>query len=185
MSKFECTCESATIALILDQIINSNTLELEKELIIVDDGSTDGTRELLKDLEVIGVITKDLLDIEIANKSIPRLCVVGSMHERKALMTDLSDGFIAMPGGFGTMEEFMEVVTWSQLGVHRKPCGLLNVNGYYDFLLNMCDHAVKEGFITTVDRRLIIADPEPQSLIDRLNKFDVPPPSKWMSMAET
>jgi uncharacterized protein (TIGR00730 family) len=135
--------------------------------------------------EVIGIITKDLLDIEIANKAIPRLCVVGSMHERKALMADLSDGFIAMPGGFGTLEEFMEVVTWSQLGVHRKPCGLLNVNGYYDFLLNMCDHAVKEGFITPVDRRLVIADPEPESLIDRLNKFDVPPPSKWLSLAET
>jgi uncharacterized protein (TIGR00730 family) len=135
--------------------------------------------------EVIGIITKDLLDIEVANKAIPRLCVVGSMHERKSLMADLSDGFIALPGGFGTLEEFMEVVTWSQLGVHRKPCGLLNVNGYYDFLLNMCDHAVKEGFITPIDRQLIVADSDPQSLIDRLNKFDVPPPSKWMSMAET
>ncbi len=135
--------------------------------------------------EVIGIITKDLLDIEVANKAIPRLCVVGSMHERKALMADLADGFIAMPGGFGTLEEFMEVVTWSQLGVHRKPCGLLNVNGYYDFLLNMCDHAVKEGFITPVDRQLIVADPEPQSLIERLNKFEVPPPSKWLSMSET
>ena len=135
--------------------------------------------------EVIGIITKDLLDIEVANKAIPRLCVVGSMHERKSLMADLSDGFIAMPGGFGTLEEFMEVVTWSQLGVHRKPCGLLNVNRYYDNLLNMCDHAVQEGFITPIDRKLIVTDPDPQNLIDRLNKFDVPPPSKWMSLAET
>jgi len=135
--------------------------------------------------EVIGIITRDLLDIEVANKAIPRLCVVGSMHERKALMTDLSDGFIALPGGFGTLEEFMEVVTWSQLGVHRKPCGLLNVNNYYDFLLSMCDHAVKEGFISPIDRQLIVSDSDPESLIDRLNKFDVPPPSKWMSMSET
>ena len=135
--------------------------------------------------EVIGIITKDLLDIEVANRAIPRLCVVGSMHERKALMADLSDGFIAMPGGFGTFEEFTEVVTWSQLGVHRKPCGLLNVNNYYDSLLNMCDTAVAEGFVTPIDRKLIVSDSDPRNLIDRLNKFDVPPPSKWLTMAET
>ncbi len=135
--------------------------------------------------EVIGIITKDLFDVEVANKAIPRLCVVNSMHERKSLMADLSDGFIAMPGGFGTLEEFCEVVTWSQLGVHLKPCGLLNINHFYDPLLQMCDHAVQEGFITPVDRQLILSDSDPESLIDRLNTFEVPPPSKWMSMAQT
>ena len=134
--------------------------------------------------EVVGIITKGLFDVEIANKAIPRLCVVGSMHERKALMADLSDGFLALPGGFGTLEEFCEVVTWCQLGIHRKPCGLLNVNNFYDPLLNICDHAVKEGFINNIDRQLILADDNPERLINRLNSFEVPPPSKWLTSAQ-
>jgi uncharacterized protein (TIGR00730 family) len=134
--------------------------------------------------EVVGIITKDLLEVEMVKKSVPRMCVVGSMHERKALMSDLSDGFLALPGGFGTLEEFFEVVTWCQLGIHRKPCGLLNVNQFYDPLLAMCDHAVKEGFISKIDRQLILADEDPETLISRLNSFEVPPPSKWLTTAQ-
>ncbi len=134
--------------------------------------------------EVVGIITKNLLDVEMVNKSVPRMCVVGSMHERKALMSDLSDGFLALPGGFGTLEEFCEVVTWCQLGIHRKPCGLLNVAAFYDPLLAMCDHAVKEGFISKIDRQLILAEEDPEALISRLNNFEVPPPSKWLTTAQ-
>ncbi len=134
--------------------------------------------------EVVGIITKDLLDIELANKAIPRMCVVGSMHERKALMADLSDGFIGLPGGYGTLEEFTEVVTWCQLGIHRKPCGILNVNQFFDPLLNMFDHAMKEGFITKIDRQLILADDDPERLLNRLSSFEVPPPSKWLAPAQ-
>ena len=134
--------------------------------------------------EVVGIITKDLLEVEVANKAIPRLCVVGYMHERKALMADLSDGFLALPGGFGTLEEFCEVVTWCQLGIHRKPCGLLNLDNFFDPLLNMFDHAVKEGFISAIDRRLIIDDYDPMRVIHRLKSFDVPPPSKWLTTAQ-
>ena len=134
--------------------------------------------------EVVGIITKNLLDIELANKAIPRMCVVGSMHERKALMADLSDGFLALPGGYGTLEEFCEVVTWCQLGIHRKPCGLLNINNFFNPLLNMFDHAMAEGFITKVDRQLILSDDDPERLIERLGSFEVPPPSKWLAPAE-
>jgi len=134
--------------------------------------------------EVVGIITKDLFNVEVANKAIPRLCVVGSMHERKALMADLSDGFLALPGGFGTLEEFCEVVTWCQLGIHRKPCGLLNTDHFFDPLLGMFDHAVKEGFISHIDRQLIIDDSDAEHILDRLNTFEVPPPSKWLAPAQ-
>lgn len=134
--------------------------------------------------EVVGIITKDLLEVEMVNKAVPRMCVVGTMHERKALMSDLSDGFLALPGGFGTLEEFCEVVTWCQLGIHRKPCGLLNVDKYFDPLLSMFDRAVNEGFISTIDRKLVLAGDNPESLIDNLNNFEVPPPSKWLSTAQ-
>jgi len=134
--------------------------------------------------EVVGIITKDLFDVEVANKAIPRLCVVASMHERKSLMADLSDGFLALPGGFGTMEEFCEVVTWCQLGIHRKPCGLLNTDHFFDPLLGMFDHAVKEGFISHIDRQLIVDDTDPECILDRLNTFEVPPPSKWLAPAQ-
>jgi len=134
--------------------------------------------------EVVGIITKDLLDVEMVNRTIPRMCVVGTMHERKALMSDLSDGFLALPGGFGTLEEFFEVVTWCQLGIHRKPCGLLNIGQFYDPLLAMCDQAVKEGFISNIDRNLILSDEDPERLINRLNTFEVPPPSKWLTTAQ-
>ncbi|MBT3880148.1 MAG: TIGR00730 family Rossman fold protein, partial [Candidatus Scalindua sp.] len=97
--------------------------------------------------DVIGVIPKGLFAKEVAHTGITELREVGSMHERKALMADLSDGFIALPGGLGTIEEIFEIITWSQLGMHRKPCGLLNVNNYYDKLIGFLDHAVSEQFI--------------------------------------
>jgi uncharacterized protein (TIGR00730 family) len=117
---------------------------------------------------VIGVIPSAMVARELAHRGLPDLRIVASMHERKALMADLSDAFIALPGGFGTFEEFCEVVTWSQLGLHRKPCGLLNVAGYYDSLVALFDRAVADGFIRPENRGIVIADADPGTLIQRL-----------------
>jgi uncharacterized protein (TIGR00730 family) len=117
---------------------------------------------------VIGVIPSALVARELAHRGVPDLRIVASMHERKALMASLSDAFIALPGGFGTFEEFCEVVTWTQLGLHDKPCGLLNVEGYYDPLVALFDRGVIEGFIKPENRRIIVAESGPSALIERL-----------------
>jgi uncharacterized protein (TIGR00730 family) len=129
---------------------------------------------------VIGVMPRALVAKEIAHHGLTELRVVESMHERKALMADLADAFIALPGGYGTWEEFCEVLTWSQLGLQRKPCALLNVNGYYDPLLAMTDRAVDEGFLRDVHRGLLIADTNPTRLLDRLGSYTVPVVAKWI-----
>jgi uncharacterized protein (TIGR00730 family) len=131
--------------------------------------------------EVIGVIPKSLFEKEMAHCGLKQLCVVSSMHERKALMADLSDAFVALPGGLGTFEEFFEVLTWSKLEIHQKPCGILNVDGFFDPLLSLCDHALEQGFITSADRALIIAESDAQKLIDNICAFEVPLPSKSLS----
>jgi hypothetical protein len=119
--------------------------------------------------EVIGVIPRHLEEREIAHRGLTELRVVGSMHERKALMATLSDAFIALPGGIGTLEELIEMLTWAQLGLHAKPCGLLNVAGYYDHLVAFLDGAVREGFLPAANReRLLIVDTDPGALIDAL-----------------
>jgi uncharacterized protein (TIGR00730 family) len=118
---------------------------------------------------VIGVIPQALADRELAHRGLSELRIVGSMHERKALMADLSDAFMALPGGFGTLEEFFEVLTWAQLGIQRKPCGLLNVSGYYDPLLAMADQATHAGFVRDGHRPLLLSDADPMRLLDRLN----------------
>ena len=124
---------------------------------------------------------KALVEKEIGHQGLTELRVVASMHERKALMADLADAFIALPGGFGTWEEFCEVLTWSQLGLQRKACALLNVNGYYDPLLAMADRAVEHGFVRDAHRELLLSDTEPDRLLDRLASYTVPLVDKWIS----
>jgi uncharacterized protein (TIGR00730 family) len=119
-------------------------------------------------VHVIGVIPSAMLALEIAHRGLPDLRIVASMHERKALRASLSDAFIALPGGFGTFEEFCEVVTWTQLGLHQKPCGLLNIAGYYDPLVGLFDRAVTDGFIRAENRQIVLADSDPGALIERL-----------------
>lgn len=121
--------------------------------------------------EVIGVIPASLVAREVAHSGLTELRVVQTMHERKALMNELSDAFIAMPGGFGTLDEFFEILTWSQLGIHGKPSGLLNVAGYYDDLLVMLDHAVSEKLLRPEHRALILADTDAGRLLQRLAAF--------------
>lgn len=132
--------------------------------------------------EVTGVIPERLVEAEVAHTGLDDLRIVGSMHDRKSLMADLSDGFVALPGGFGTFEEFCEVVTWSQLGLHPepKPCGLLDVAGYYGPLVALFDRAVDEGFIRPVHRGLVLAADDPGALLDDLAAWTAPPVTrKW------
>jgi uncharacterized protein (TIGR00730 family) len=129
----------------------------------------------------IGVIPDGLVARELAHQRVSALHVVHSMHERKALMADLSDGFIALPGGFGTLEEFCEAVTWTQLGLHAKPCGLLNVDGFYDALLAFLAHARDEEFLRPTHHQIIVADEDPVRLLDRLAAWQPPDVPRWIT----
>jgi uncharacterized protein (TIGR00730 family) len=131
--------------------------------------------------EVIGVIPHALRRKELAYHQLTHLHVVDTMHERKQLMAELSDGFIAMPGGFGTLEEFSEVITWLQLGIHQKPCGLLNVAGYFDNLIAFMDHAVREGFIKPKYRSNVIVALEANTLLDAFDSFGRARTEDWPS----
>lgn len=122
----------------------------------------------------VGVIPEALVALELAHGGLSELHVVDSMHERKQMMADLADGFIALPGGFGTFEEFCEILTWAQLGIHAKPCGLLNVEGYYDPLLALFDRAAEERFLPPEHRALVIEASEPEELIDRMMTHRMP-----------
>ena len=133
---------------------------------------------------VVGVIPRALLRKEIAYEDLTELHVVDSMHERKALMAERSDGFVAMPGGFGTFEEFCEVLTWSQLGFHHKPVALLNVAGYFDGLLALFDHAVTEGFVRSQHRSLVVAESDPMKLLDRLAAYQPPAVEQWITSSD-
>jgi len=124
--------------------------------------------------EAIGVIPDGLMQREIGHRGVTRLHVVETMHQRKALMADLSDAFIAMPGGYGTLEEFAEIVTWSQLGIQIKPCALLNIEGYWDGLLNFVDHAVNEDFVRRENRDLIVVGATPEEVLDRIQSWRPP-----------
>ncbi len=121
--------------------------------------------------EAVGVIPEFLVDKELAHRGLTELRVVKSMHERKAVMAELADGFMALPGGIGTLEEFFEVLSWAQLGLHEKPCGLLSVRGYYEGIVNFLDHAVAEGFLKPKHRALLIVENTPEQILDRFDEI--------------
>ena len=129
---------------------------------------------------VTGIIPQQLMEKEVAHTGIANLIVVASMHQRKSQMADMSDGFIALPGGIGTLEGFFEILTWSQLGIHAKPSGILNVAGYFDGLTRFLDHAVKEGFLTEEHRGAIIMETEPRRLLERMQAYTPPESEKLM-----
>ena len=135
--------------------------------------------------EAIGVMPQALIDREIGHRALTELRVVDSMHERKALMAELADAFVAVPGGIGTLEELIEVYTWSQLGIHRKACGVLNVRGYYDHLAAQLDHAVHEGFLRPQHRAVLSVASEPAELLDRLAAYEPPAVGKWLELDES
>jgi uncharacterized protein (TIGR00730 family) len=130
--------------------------------------------------EVIGVIPRDLMEKEIAHKRLSDLRVTTSMHERKALMAELSDGFIALPGGIGTFEEMFEIWTWAQLGYHAKPCGMLNTAGFYDGLAAFLDRVVREGFLKAKHRGMMLCENEPETLLRAMRDYAPPVGAKWI-----
>ena len=135
---------------------------------------------------VTGVIPQALVEKEVAHSGLTDLRVVTSMHQRKALMADLSDAFVALPGGWGTLDEMFEVLTWAQLGLHRKPCGLLNVLGYFDRLLAFLDHTVEQGFVRREYGSLLAVSDAPATLLDALRAAHTPPAvEKWIDLAST
>ena len=135
--------------------------------------------------KAIGVIPRMLWDREVGHRSLTELHIVETMHERKAMMASLSDAFVALPGGLGTLEEIFEVWTWAQLGIHRKPLGFLDVLGFYAPLLSSLDRAVDAGFVRAQHRSMAIVDVDPASLLRRLSEYSPPVVAKWISAAET
>ena len=164
---------------------------MRRGLGLVYGGSNVGLMATLADTvlaqggEVVGVIPEPLVAKEVAHRGLTDLRVVHSMHERKALMAELADAFIALPGGFGTLEEFAEIVTWIQLGLHRKPCGLLNAAAYYDGLLAFLNHAAVEGFIHSDYRAIVLTDGEPEALLEKILNVPAPHLRKWIDQDET
>jgi uncharacterized protein (TIGR00730 family) len=140
---------------------------------------------LAEGAEVVGVIPQALVDREIAHPGLTDLRVVGSMHERKALMAELADAFVALPGGLGTLEELFEIATWAMLGLHAKPCGVLNVHGYYDGLTTQLAHAVRERFVRPEHADILLVEPEPAALLDRLAAWRPRRVEKWIDRSET
>ena len=134
--------------------------------------------------EVIGVMPRSLVEREVAHTGLADLRVVGSMHERKALMAELADAFVALPGGIGTFEEIFEVWTWAQLGSHAKPCAFLNVAGFYDPLLGFLDRVVEEGFLRPGHRDMIVVEQNPDELLARLRTYRAPALTKWIDREE-
>jgi uncharacterized protein (TIGR00730 family) len=162
------------------------TVLVEQQLELVYGGSSKGIMGVLADktLElggtVHGVIPRQLVAKEVAHGRLTRQHVVDSMHERKTMMASLADGFIAMPGGFGTLEELIEIVTWAQLRFHDKPCGLLNVRAYFDHLLSYLDHAEAEGFLRRENRRMLLVDAEARGLLRQFERYTAPQVDKWI-----
>ncbi|MED3726364.1 TIGR00730 family Rossman fold protein [Priestia filamentosa] len=134
---------------------------------------------------VIGVMPAFLEEREIAHKNVSELIVVESMHERKAKMAELADGFIALPGGPGTLEEFFEIFTWAQLGLHQKPCGLLNINEYYTPLVSLFNHMTEEQFLQEKYRAMALVDTEPQGLLDQFNTYQPPSVKTYITEAQS
>jgi uncharacterized protein (TIGR00730 family) len=134
---------------------------------------------------VTGVIPQALVDKEVAHPGLTDLRIVKSMHERKSLMANLSDGFIALPGGIGTFEELFEIWTWAQLGSHSKPCALLNVLGFYDRLLEFLDQITEQGFLKTAHREMLLVDEDPKSLLRAMAQYRAPVENKWIEPAAT
>ncbi len=135
--------------------------------------------------KVIGVMPRALVEKEVQHDGLTELLVVDSMHERKLKMADISDGFIAMPGGLGTLEELFEILTWGQLGFHQKPCALLNIEGYYDMLSAFLNHAVDEQFIKAVHSHMLLIEDSPAQILQSMLNYQAPTEDKWITRGDT
>lgn len=165
-------------------------LLVKEDIALVYGGASVGLMGILADEvlkrqgKVFGVMPKSICRKEIAHGELTELFIVDSMHARKQKMYDLSDGFIALPGGIGTLEEFFEILTWSQLGLHKKPCGILNVDGYFDHLLKFMDHMVGEKFLKEKNRNLYLTESDPKLLLQRMTSYLPEPDAKWIDKEE-
>lgn len=159
---------------------------VRRKIEVVYGGASVGTMGVLANTvlaeggHVIGIIPQAIVDREVVHRGLSDLRVVSSMHERKALMAELSDGFIALPGGLGTLNEVFEILTWGQLGLHQKPCGLLNIRDYYRGLIDFLDHAVAERFITDVHRAMLLVEEDPERLLEHFERYQAPAVAKWV-----
>jgi uncharacterized protein (TIGR00730 family) len=164
---------------------------VEQNIRLVYGGAKVGIMGVLADTvlqlggEVVGIIPEALVQKEVAHTGLTQLHVTRSMHERKTLMAELADGFVALPGGIGTLEELFEVWTWAQLGFHHKPCGLLNVEGYYDSLAMFLDHTVVEEFVRQPHRSMLVVESDPRALLERFRKHVPPLVAKWLDVKGT
>ena len=164
---------------------------VDRNIRLVYGGASVGIMGLLADTvlqlggQAVGVIPEALVRREVAHKRLTELHITQSMHERKMLMAELSDGFIALPGGIGTLEELFEVWTWAQLGLHKKPCGLLNIAGYFDSLATFLGHAVAEQFIKPAHHSILIVERDSKVLLDRFGGYEPPAVTKWVDKEET
>lgn len=162
----------------------------ERDIGLVYGGAAIGVMGAIADAvlegggEAIGVIPKSLAVKEVAHSNLTQLHVVASMHERKAMMAELADGFIALPGGWGTLEEIFEILTWAQLGFHHKPCGLMNIEGYYDGLIDFLDKAFAQQFVNELCRPMLMKASDPFTLLDQFTEYRAPKVRKWMGEDE-
>lgn len=186
-----CGSSAGETARYVEAAAEVGALLADRGVTVVYGGSRVGLMGRLADAaleggaEVVGVIPRPLLHREVGHEGLTELRIVESMHERKSLMAELSDGFLALPGGLGTLEEFFEVLTWGQLGMHRKPCGLLDVGDYYRPLVRFLDHAVTEGFLAASHRAMILVDHDPGELLHRMGAYEAPELPRWIDMDET
>jgi len=170
---------------LLGAVEQLTALMAERHIALVFGGGKVGVMGLLADNMIsrggktIGVIPKFLLDKEVGHTGLTELHVVETMHQRKQLMNDISDGIIMLPGGFGTLEEFFEVLTWLQLGLHNKPIAILNINGFYDHLLRQMDVMVEQKFLKPANRALVITSPDPADIIAKMQNFNAKPDEVW------
>lgn len=168
-----------------DAIEQLTQVMVSRNMSLVYGGGKVGVMGLIADAmlqrngEVIGVIPQFLIDKEVGHKGISELIVVKNMHQRKQRMSEICDGFVMLPGGFGTLEEFFEVLTWLQLGLHKKPIGVLNVNGFYDFLLKQMDVMVEQKFLKPANRKLVITSADPIELVNLMADFKAEPDEVW------
>jgi uncharacterized protein (TIGR00730 family) len=169
---------------------NLGTLLAKRGIGLVYGGAAIGLMGALADAaqdaggEIIGVIPRALVELEVAHAGLTNLRIVGSMHERKALMAELSDGFLALPGGIGTLEEMFEIWTWGQLGSHTKPCALLNAFGFFDRLLGFLDFVTDEGFLRPVHRNMLLVGETPEGVLEQMRDYRPPPETRWIEREE-
>ncbi|MBU4612783.1 TIGR00730 family Rossman fold protein [Achromobacter sp. GG226] len=186
-----CGSNPGNSPVFLESARTFGTLLGERGIRVVYGGASIGVMGAVADAalaaggEVIGVIPQALVDREVAHHGLTELIVTTSMHERKAKMAELSDAFVALPGGVGTLEEIFEIWTWSQLGLHTKPCGLLNVAGYYDSLATFLDNTVSHGFVNATHRRMLMTAESGEELLTAYASYEAPVVKKWVERSDT